>query len=142
MASPPGGAGHEAGMINALLGASEITAHASDSFLIRNFAFIQNIDQLVTEGWSRLRSIDCDPFDDDTERYVLSYRLSSDWRELANIEIEVMISGHFPWHTLSSRFVNAGELEERLVDRFGLQFSSDEKLVEAGPNRVSANIQR
>lgn len=127
------------GMIKGLLGYS-IRSHSTDnSYILRNYGFPHILEQLKSEGWDRLAWIDCDPFDDGSQRFLLSYSLTSEHRQPRSIKLQVMINGSSPWYSLARLFDDAAQLEDPLASRLGFTLTTDSGAVEAGRNREIAS---
>lgn len=126
----------EAGMLNGLLGWSILREPTHrHAYLMRNSGFIYNVEQMRQEGWNALTWIDCDPFDDGSDRFLLAYHMHSETRAIKELEFQVLIHGPSPWHSLAAMFDTAAELEQRLIDRFNFRLTTDVAAVESGRNQ-------
>ena len=78
--------------------------------------------------------LDADDFDDGSGRYLLAYRLEAAARETSPLELQFLINGAAPWHSVADVYAEARSHEERIAERNGIAFVNDPERVEASLN--------
>ncbi len=129
----------EIGAISSVLAYALVSIAKADlTLLVRNEGFLSSIDYLKEVGWSNLRSIYTDDFDDGSGRHVLVYVLLSETAIHKAIAVQVVINSKFPWYSLAQVFPTAGEKESYLRGHHGITFSESPEAVKDSRNATIA----
>ena len=124
----------ERGAISSALSYALVSMAKADlTLLVRNESFLSSISYFKEVGWTELKSIYSDDFDDGSKRHVLVYNLLAKGNAVhKSIAVQVLINSEYPWYSIAHVFPTASEKESYLRDQYGITFSGVPETVKAG----------
>lgn len=130
----------ELGAISSALSYALVSVAKADlTLLVRNESFLSSISYFKEVGWTELKSIYGDDFDDGSKRHALVYNLLAKGDAVhKSIAVQVLINSEYPWYSITHVFPTASEKESYLHDQYGITFSEIPEVVENSKNATVA----
>jgi hypothetical protein len=103
-------------MLKGMLGYQLLHMNEGLTLVVRSAGLPCTLRQIVEEGWDALIDIEAQ-CDDDAQRVLLVYRLTSRQRAHARLEVQTMIDAGASCPSVKDMFPEAGALEAAIVQR-------------------------